>query len=176
MTPKAEKAVRELLAIRIKYGEQPFAEALGALRDGSAFADILDVAEAIQAQARTKLRRIAKRPDRTPLAADTPRADLPKSELVPKELPDRDRLVGFLSDVSTGRKLRSARTISRYLALMNAERPTARQTRPQLSALLAEKLLKMNQVARRDYLLLGERIDDSEESSLQSWSDLIVRG
>jgi hypothetical protein len=168
---KVDRLTRELLALYVRHGPDTFRQALESLRSGSALELLTATLEELELKAP---RRRARTRPKAGAVAIVDRVDLLRDEILHSGVPDAPRVFEFSEGIAHGTFLREPRALRSYAAHMGMDVPKKMPPRQQIAREISRRLVKMNDVARRDFLELGERQDDSK-SSLQGWSNLIVK-
>ncbi|MBV9881795.1 MAG: hypothetical protein JO276_02170 [Sphingomonadaceae bacterium] len=186
MTSKAEKLARELIALSERYSDRDFDRASELLMSGALFSSTIGAARAarssattgamkkVVSQRRLPLRPATQRPDKSRSASD-PLTQLELDDLFGDlEWEERNDLSSFAMRFQRREILESGPSARIFAQQMGVQLPKSIPARPALLKTLLKRLLDVPREARANLLREADRIDNGE-SSLQRWSDLIVK-
>lgn len=186
MTSKAEKLARELIALSERYSDRDFDRASELLMSGSLFATTVGAARVargaatkgaarkVTGQPRLPLSPTGSQPDKPQSAADSiPPLDI-DSLLGDLEGEERSALRSFAIRFQNREVLESGPSARIFAQQMGVQLPKALPARSALLKTLLGSLLDANPEARASLLREANRIGTGV-SSLQRWSDLIVK-
>ncbi len=186
MTSKAEKLARELIALSERYSDRDFDRASELLMSGDFFASALGAARTARSLAGRGAAQKVARQHRLPLRPATNQPAKPRSASDPLtqfeiddllddlEGEERNDLSSFATRFQSREILESGSSARIFAQQMGVQLPRSIPTRAALLKTLLKRLLDVPREARANLLREASRIGNGE-SSLQRWSDLIVK-
>lgn len=186
MTSKAEKLARELIALTERYSDGDFDRASDLLSSGSLFASTIEATRTARSfgrrtaakkpadQHRLPLRP-ASNPSAKPRKASEPLTRMEIDDLLGEiETKEKDDLSSFAMSFQSRDILENGSSVRMFAQQMGVQLPKTIPARPVLLKRFLKRLLDMPREARQNLLKEAARIGNGE-SSLQRWSDLIVK-
>jgi len=180
MTTKAEKLARELIALSERYSERDFDRASELLLSGELFSKAVGTARDTRAAVNSAKRK-SKTKDRLPQSGANP-ANAADSH-VQLDLDDllrgfdesgREELVSFAKRFQSREVLENGTSVRVFAEQLGIQLPKKLPARPALLKSVLRELRCLSQEERSRFLTAADRIGNGE-SSLQRWSDLIVK-
>lgn len=177
MTTKAEKLARELIALSERYSERDFDRATELLLSGELFAKAVRTARQTREATKAAKRRLAARNRLTAKPADA--SEVPVQLDLDDLLQglgegDREQLALFAKRFQNREVLENGSATRMFAERLGLELPKSLPARPALLKVLLRELRLFPEDVRSGLLKEADRLGNSE-SSLQRWSDLIVR-
>jgi hypothetical protein len=176
MTPPkyGRSIIKDLLALYQKYSAEEIEEAVRSLRSGDALREFSDLT--LDIIKRTRLAS-ADRPPRAISSKKKSRRDYFAeliTEIESKSDPALTDLVELLKSASRGTVLNDGRSLRQFCARLNIPEGGKKADRFASLRQITEALLAKPPGERADLIELAKRLE-SKPSSLQGWSDLIVK-
>jgi len=185
MTTKAERLAWELIGLSERYSPKDFERASELLQSGQLFQHATAAAlDAKKAASFSRTRSGAPKGRRQrKISLDAPVSEderLPiqmeiNGLLESAEGPDRERLIAFAARFQNRDILRTSLSARGFAEQIGVDLPLKTPSRGMLLKLILEALRTLPQEPRDKWLMEADR-SGSSESSLQRWSDLIVKG
>ncbi len=174
MTPRTQRLVRELLGLYAKYGPAEFSHALEALRTGAATDLLFSAVEQVAkvglppSSSSDGTLRGAKK------ASPRDRFDDFQFHLaMDRKNHAHGELHGFLEQIAERKVLGNPRTLREFAAFLDI--PTGvKIERYAIARKIGEQLLPQSETSLREKVQIAHEMS-VEQSTLQSWADIIVK-
>jgi hypothetical protein len=168
---RADKLVRELMALYAKYGAAEFEAAIRSLEAGGPTALIARLAS-VAGRRRSEPRVSGPRSSSSKRLKQRQLLDTFVAELESSADGEQQMLAGFVNDIAQRRLLRSPASLREYATSLGiSERDGDRY---KIAIQIGELLAHEAPETRKSHMLLAAQLKN-ERSSLQQWSDLIVK-
>lgn len=186
MTSKAEKLARELIALSERYSDRDFDRASELLMSGDLFAHAISATRTARSMGGKRATQKAASQRRLPLRPTSNQPTKPRNVSDPLTRLEIDDLLGnlegeeredlrsFAMRFQSREILESGSSARMFAQQMGVQLPKSIPARPTLLKTLIKRLLDVPREARANLLREATRIGNGE-SSLQRWSDLIVK-
>jgi hypothetical protein len=168
MTTNAEKLARDLIALRAKYSDRDFDTALGIISSGELFGPLLEIARRTEG----KVPHPAKR-RRKAVSPRPPNPELEAAAVFERARGQQDT-EAFLRRFLERRVLGNGAAIRAFGEILGLRFPNKLPGRLRLADSFAQTLANMSYQQRQSVLEQAGRLNE-RESSLQQWSDVIVK-
>jgi hypothetical protein len=185
MTTKAEKLAWELVALTERYSPKDFEKATELLLSGQLFAQTTEAALSARQALAASTRKDSKAKDSgnpkrnkgTQIKAERLEPTQLELDEILREVaePERERLDAFALRFLNRDILRTGLSARAFAEQVGIDLPLKLPSRASLLKLLLQELSRLPKDSRDNWLAEAER-SGSGESSLQRWSDLIVKG
>jgi hypothetical protein len=173
--PKYQRSViKDLLALYQRYGVEEIEQAIQSLKSGDALREFTDLTLDVVKRAE---RASANRPPRAVSSNKKSRRDYFSeliTEIESKSDPTLNDLIELLKSASRGAVLNDSRSLRQFCARLNIPEGGKKMDRFAILKQIGEVLLAKPLEERADLIELAKRLE-SRPSSLQGWSDLIVK-
>lgn len=163
MTTKPRTLAWRLIQLLGKYSEQDIQTALDMLKSGAILSTSVAFVEEI---AKTDTQSVMK---------DELTKEKLKEIIGYENTSDQESILGFVLGILRREYLRTPRMLRDYASLIEIQISKKLPSRAVMTTRITEKLLHTDPVTRASLLEVGRRMDEQSASTLQEWSNLIVR-
>lgn len=168
MIRKSEKLARELIALRLKYSDRDFGEAAEILSSGEFFGETVRAAKL--AKPRAVRSKVLTKADQGELSLG---AQL-MTEKIFRKIGSDKALEMFVRKILDRDILKTGSAVKAFARSLDMELPSKLPSRISIADRFSSHLLRMSPVERFEAIDQASRMEQ-DVSSLQQWSDVIVR-